>query len=321
MTAIVGILNKKGIAIAADSASTLSNNKIINSGNKMLRLSNILPAAVMVVNNSTLADMPWEVIIRWYRKEKGQTKFETLQACIDDFMDFVNHEALSREDIGSETCYFDERRNPDKKDVTTHLVFTGYGESETMPTICEYCVYGIDKRKIMYKRCEGYIITSPEKDVTIYSQGQFKIIKSYIQGVIDEYVNKLIEGHINIFMKLNDRLPYQFLSTEIVLSNKQSSLPIGTIRTRMNEVVSKCQKESEQEWLKAVKDYNLQEMASLAENLIKATELHKKIINEAEEVGGLIDLAVITKNDGFQWLNRKSWYDPSRGGQYGKFGI
>ena len=79
--------------------------------------------------------------------------------------------------------------------------------------------------------------------------------------------------------------------------------------------------ESEQDWLEAIKGYNLQKMASLAENLIKATELRKKIMNEAEEVGGLIDLAVITKNDGFQWLNRKSWYDPSRGGQYGKFGI
>ena len=79
--------------------------------------------------------------------------------------------------------------------------------------------------------------------------------------------------------------------------------------------------ESEQNWLEAIKEYNLQKMASLAENLIKATELRKKIMNEAEEVGGLIDLAVITKNDGFQWLNRKSWYEPSRGGQYGKFGI
>ena len=66
---------------------------------------------------------------------------------------------------------------------------------------------------------------------------------------------------------------------------------------------------------------NGERATSLAENLIKATELRKKIMNEAEEVGGLIDLAVITKNDGFQWLNRKSWYDPSRGGQYGRFGI
>ena len=68
MTAIVVILNRKGIAIAADSAST-TQNKIINSGNKMLRLSDVIPAAVMVVNNSAIAQMPWEVIIRWYRKE------------------------------------------------------------------------------------------------------------------------------------------------------------------------------------------------------------------------------------------------------------
>ena len=70
-----------------------------------------------------------------------------------------------------------------------------------------------------------------------------------------------------------------------------------------------------------VKGYNLQEMACLAENLIKATELHRKITFQQESVGGVIDLAVITKNDGFQWLNRKSWYEPSKGGQYGKFGI
>jgi hypothetical protein len=41
-----------------------------------------------------------------------------------------------------------------------------------------------------------------------------------------------------------------------------------------------------------------------------------------EGVGGPIDLAVITKNEGFTWLNRKSWYHHKDvGGQYGKFGV
>ena len=81
MTAIVGILNRKGIAIAADSAST-TQNKIINSGNKMLRLSDVIPAAVMVVNNSAIAQMPWEVIIRWYRKENGKTNVRGIIAFV-----------------------------------------------------------------------------------------------------------------------------------------------------------------------------------------------------------------------------------------------
>ena len=77
MTVVVGVLNKRGASIAADSATTnyvglKSSNgeidnqeiKINNSGNKMLRLSDIMPVGVMVVNNAFILNMPWEVIIR-----------------------------------------------------------------------------------------------------------------------------------------------------------------------------------------------------------------------------------------------------------------
>lgn len=319
MTAIVGILNKRGIAIAADSAST-TQKKIINSGNKMLRMSDIIPAAVMIVNHSLIAGIPWEVIIRWYRKENGKTEFDTLQACIDDFLEFVNVKALKRDDVGDEKCYFDEERNPDHFDITTHLVFAGYGAKDSMPSICELCVYGIDNHKIMYKKTEGYIIS--DKETTIYAQGQYDIIRSYIHGVIDDHIEKLIDGHIKILNNSFLLLPYDDSFRKSLQSDDLKSLPQDfIIRKKMESIINECKKESENEWLEAIKGYNLQEMASLAENLIKATEIHKKLIGDAEEVGGLIDLAIITKNDGFQWLNRKSWYEPSRGGQYGKFGI
>ncbi len=313
MTAIVGILNKNGVAIAADSAST-TKNKIINSGNKMLRLSDVIPAAVMVVNNSTLATMPWEVIIRWYRKENGKTKFSSLHSCINDFIAFVDKRVLNIDGIPDEYCEFDE-------DVTTFLVFAGYGENETMPHIYEHYIYGIDHRKLMHKPNKGFELTSEDKVVTIYAQGQPEIIKSYIHGVIDSHVDKLIDGHIKILKESIQRLAFEYLPEEDAILLDANAMPTNGLRKKLALVIDKCKEESEKEWLDSIKDYNLQKMASLAENFIKATELRKKIMNEAEEVGGLIDLAVISKNDGFQWLNRKSWYDPSRGGQYGKFGI
>ena len=311
MTAIVGIINKKGVAIAADSASTLKK-KIINSGNKMLRLSNGIDAAVMIVNNSSLAQIPWEVIIRWYRKESGETKYDSLQDCIGSFIEFVNNKVLSRDDIPDERCLFDE-------EVTTNLVFAGYGVKDVMPTMCELYIYGIDHRKLMSKPEKGYRLSSSDHEATIYAQGQPEIIKSYIHGVIDGHIDRLIEGHIKIFRDAAADLPYEYLPTENALSFDHDALP--NIKINLESVINQCKKESEEEWLNAVKNYSIQEMASLAENFIKATELRKKIMNEEEQVGGLIDLAIITKNDGFQWLNRKSWYDPSRGGQYGKFGI
>ena len=311
MTAIVGIINKKGVAIAADSASTLKK-KIINSGNKMLRLSNGIDAAVMIVNNSSLAQIPWEVIIRWYRKESGEAKYDSLQDCIGSFIEFVNNKVLSRDDIPDERCLFDE-------EVTTNLVFAGYGVKDVMPTMCELYIYGIAHRKLLSKPGKGYTLSSSDHEATIYAQGQPEIIKSYIHGVIDGHIDRLIEGHINIFRDAAVNLSYEYLPTENALSFDHDALP--NIKKKLESVINQCKKESEEEWLNAVKNYSIQEMASLAENFIKATELRKKIMNEEEQVGGLIDLAVITKNDGFQWLNRKSWYDPSRGGQYGKFGI
>lgn len=44
-------------------------------------------------------------------------------------------------------------------------------------------------------------------------------------------------------------------------------------------------------------------MAALAENLINLTGFHHILNFDAEEVGGLGDVAVISKNDGFTWLS------------------
>ena len=55
MTAVIGILNKEGAAIAADSAVTVSNyrgEKILNSANKMIRLSEVAPIGVMICSNA-----------------------------------------------------------------------------------------------------------------------------------------------------------------------------------------------------------------------------------------------------------------------------
>ncbi|WP_170935006.1 hypothetical protein [Prevotella sp. P3-122] len=47
----------------------------------------------------------------------------------------------------------------------------------------------------------------------------------------------------------------------------------------------------------------------------------KKWSHRLEGVGGPVDVAVITKNDGFTWLSRKSWYHHKDvNGMYGYMG-
>ena len=58
-----------------------------------------------------------------------------------------------------------------------------------------------------------------------------------------------------------------------------------------------------------IKELSVEEMAKLADCMVSITAIKRHINFDQEGVGGLVDLATITKQDGFKWLNRKCWYD------------
>lgn len=54
------------------------------------------------------------------------------------------------------------------------------------------------------------------------------------------------------------------------------------------------------------------ELANLAESLVSLTSLQRRVSREIETVGGPIDVAVISKGDGFVWIKRKHYFKPDR---------
>jgi hypothetical protein len=92
MTAVVGILNKQAVAIAADSAVTIGGSngrKIFNRANKVFTLSKHHPVGIMIFNSATFMLTPWETIIKVYRKQLGTTHFPTVKHYEQDFIQFL----------------------------------------------------------------------------------------------------------------------------------------------------------------------------------------------------------------------------------------
>lgn len=56
----------------------------------------------------------------------------------------------------------------------------------------------------------------------------------------------------------------------------------------------------------------------MAETLINLTSFKRRISIGAETVGGPIDVAVITKGDGFVWIKRKHYFDKELNHSYFK---
>jgi hypothetical protein len=97
MTAEIAILNRNGVALAADSAGTLvlpSGPKLTNTERKLFRLSKYAGVGVMVYGASQLMGVPWETIIKTYRQDLKAKTYEHLEDYASDFMSFLEREEL-----------------------------------------------------------------------------------------------------------------------------------------------------------------------------------------------------------------------------------
>ena len=96
MTAEIAVLNKFGVAIASDSAITVTSyhenrvkTKVHNSANKLFTLSKYAPVGIMFYNTVTLGGVPWETIVKAYRDNLNKNRFDTLHEYANDFFSFL----------------------------------------------------------------------------------------------------------------------------------------------------------------------------------------------------------------------------------------
>lgn len=81
MTAEIAILNRSAVAMAADSAVTMSqgrNHKIFPTANKIFALSNTEPVGIMIYGGAEFMGLPWETVIKVLRGRLKDRSFARL---------------------------------------------------------------------------------------------------------------------------------------------------------------------------------------------------------------------------------------------------
>lgn len=162
MTAEIVIINQHGVAMAADSAVTIGNQKIINSAIKLFSLSRTEPVGIMIYGNANLLNIPWETLIKLYRKNHPN-KLDKLKDYGDGFIDFLR----------SKTYYFSEEQ---QDEWAQQKIYELYAEI-------------IEELKKQ--------ITELQQNGTIVSDA---IIQSYAESLVIEY-NFLLQGNKQIYEK------------------------------------------------------------------------------------------------------------------------
>lgn len=199
------------------------------------------------------------------------------------------------------------------------VVVAGFGEDEIFPSLVEYRTEGYVGRRVKRWKTPPDVDVSRSNSGVIRAFAQHEMVQRFMTGIDPSYAGYLRRG-----------IP------ELVFENCEATLKKYGLRAKQTEAVKD---EIRQAITAAVGDFTnrsqayrreffsdpvmnmvtllpIDELANLAESLVALTSLKRRVSNETETVGGAIDVAVISKGDGFIWVKRKHYFSPEFNPQF-----
>jgi len=198
------------------------------------------------------------------------------------------------------------------------VVVTGFGEKELLPSMISYLTDGFVGSKI--KIVQGYIrnITA-ETPSHISAFAQHDIVDRFMEGIdpdYSEFLQQLIgrvlrESNLAVFSKWAPKA-------------KQTAKARASVARAAQKTFEKTRQQGIDYRKEIFTDQIMQmaallprdEMSFLAESLVALTALHRRVAPDVESVGGPVDVAVISKGDGFIWIKRKHYFKPELNPQF-----
>ncbi|HAP4848331.1 TPA: hypothetical protein IUX50_002276, partial [Enterococcus faecalis] len=94
MTAEIGILNKHGVVLAADSAVTIGGGKVYNSARKLFTVGTAHSIGIMIYGNASLMGVPWEILIKRFSKQISMKPMNSTECYVESFLEYLKNESL-----------------------------------------------------------------------------------------------------------------------------------------------------------------------------------------------------------------------------------
>ncbi|WP_281868360.1 hypothetical protein [Brevibacillus parabrevis] len=202
---------------------------------------------------------------------------------------------------------------------TTGVVIAGYGDDEIFPILHEYTVEGIVNGVLKYKLKQVTEVaaerSSEKVTAAILPFAQQEMVHSFTKGIDPALKNTIIETLHNVLKHYPGAIDHALMENgEGPLSDSSSEI-IKQVSLDAFEAIQKHIEKIQMEvYARPIVDIvsilPKDELAAIAEALVNLTSFKRKVSIDAETVGGPIDVAIISKGDGFIWIKRKHYFKP-----------
>lgn len=214
------------------------------------------------------------------------------------------------------------------QDMGSGLVIAGFGQKEFLPMVESYLVEGIifhesggvTNEILKQERDEEGSANGFEVRSAVIPYAQREMVERFMDGIDSSYryvQDEFLSGLCNDFASkvVQDLSRY---NDDEKLTIKRDLEAYGRrlireFRSNMDEFTTDYFADPT---IHAVGQLAKSELALMAESLVHLTSLKRKVSQDPETVAEPIDVAVITKGDGFVWIKRKHYFEANINPQY-----
>jgi hypothetical protein len=202
----------------------------------------------------------------------------------------------------------------------TGLVFTGFGEEEVFPSIISIKVsLSINTRLRWYDDNRKNAVISHSMSSAIRPFAQTDVIDTILSGIDPGIFKLFIKQFENFIVSNNETIAKLIDSESNGLGHKIRSIDITKVIQPFSATVNnELKKNYINPMMSAINTLSKEDLAEMAESLIYLTYLKRRFTFTEESVGGPVDVAIITKGDGFIWIKRKHYFRPDLNPHYFK---
>ena len=203
---------------------------------------------------------------------------------------------------------------------TSGLVIAGFGVDDIFPSLIHLAIETLLDGQLKWKEVEVATIDHFTNNATIIPFAQREMVDTFLSGIDPTYKNTVLNALDGILRALTKEIFGAI--PDATLPNK--SQIITALGERIPELISTFNQNLEAysrsrhiaPILNAVAALPKDDLAAMAESLVNLTSFKRRISTDAETVGGQIDVAVISKGDGFIWIKRKHYFDAGKNPQF-----
>lgn len=192
--------------------------------------------------------------------------------------------------------------------LNSGVVVAGFGEEDLFPSLISYDIESMIEDKIKYK-LNSLLKIDMKKTALIVPFAQKEMVSAFMEGV-DPYYRIIKDVAIEKTFKNYAKLIAIYLGLQSDKRKIRKMEKIGEVllKNLTQDLKAIRGKNYSQPIVSIVSGLPKDELASMAESLVSLTSFKRRVSPQSETVGGPIDVALISKGDGFIWVKRKHYF-------------